>query len=332
MIRSFKRLSAGGAVVATAVALAACGSSGSSSSASSSSAGSGTASSAAASSGSSGSGSLPGKGKPPITMGDKNFTEEYIVGDMYQQALQAKGYTVNLKANIGSSELTYKALTSGKIEMYPEYTGVILSVIEGKNGVPPTAAATYADAKAYMAKQGYTLLNPSPFQDRDVTVALKSFATAHGLVSMWDLAKLKPTFTNGGPPENKTRYEGIVGMHEAYHLNNVQFVPLAIGLQYTALDSHKVETANAFTTDGQLASGKYTELTDPKHIYGFQQIVPMVSTKVLAQEGPAFAQTLNAVNSKLTDTVMQKLNAAVAIDKVDPATVAKKFLQANGLL
>ncbi len=311
--------------------LAACGSSGSSSSASSGSGSASGGSSSSSSSGSSGSSAKPGQGKPPIVLGDKNFTEEYLLGDMYQQALEAKGYTVTLKANIGSSELTDKALTSGQIQMYPEYTGVILSVIKGQTRVPVSAAATYAQAKAFEASRGYTLLNPTPFQDRDVTAALKSFAAKHHLVSMEDLAKL-PSFTNGGPPENKTRYEGLVGMHEAYHLNNVHFVPLAIGLQYQALDSGKVDTANVFTTDGQLSSGKYALLTDPKHIYGFQQVAPVVSTKLLNQEGPAFAQTLNAVDSKLTDTVMQKLNAAVVLQKVDAATVAKDFLKANGLL
>ena len=311
------------------VVLAACGSSSSSSTAS----GGSSASSGSSSSSSSGSSSSsqPGKGKPPIVLGDKNFTEEFILGDLYQQALQAKGYTVTLKANIGSSELTDKALTSGQIQMYPEYTGVILSVLKGQSKVPVSAAATYAAAKAFEAGRGYTLLNPTPFQDRDVTITLKAFAAKNHLVSMEDLAKL-PSWTNGGPPENKTRYEGLVGMHEAYHLNNVHFVPLAIGLQYQALDSGKVDTAQGFTTDGQLSSGKYTLLTDPKHIYGFQQIAPVIKTSLLQQEGPAFAQTLNAVDATLTDTVMQKLNAAVVLQKVDAATVAKEFLKANNLL
>ena len=314
---------AGVVALLAAVVLAACGSSSSSSSASG-------ASGASSSSGASGS-SQPGKGKPPVVLGDKNFTEEYILGDLYQQALKAKGYSVTLKPNIGSSELTDKALTSGQIQMYPEYTGVILSVIKGQSKVPVSAAATYAAAKSYEAGRGYTLLNPTPFQDRDVTATLKAFAQKHGLTSMEDLKKLS-SFTNGGPPENKTRYEGLVGMHQAYHLNNVHFVPLSIGLQYQALDTGKVDSANVFTTDGQLSSGKYALLTDPKHIYGFQQVAPVVSTKVLQQEGPAFAQTLNAVDAKLTNTVMQKLNAAVVLDKVDAATVAKKFLQANGLM
>ncbi len=316
-----KRALSGVGVVFAVVALAACGSS----SSSSSSAAGGSSSSSGASGGSG-----PGKGKPPITIGDKNFTEEFTLGDLYAQALRAKGFTVNLKPNIGSSELTDKALTSGQIQMYPEYTGVILSVIKKQTRVPPTAAATYQAGKSFEASRGFTLLNPTPFQNRDVTAVLAPFAKKNGLTTMADLKKLK-SFTNGGPPENKTRYEGLVGMHQAYHIDNVQFVPLTIGLQYQALDSGKVDSANVFTTDGQLQSGKYVLLSDPKHIYGFQQVAPVVSNKLLASEGPAFAATLNAVSAKLTTHVMQQLNAAVDIQKVDAATVASKFLAANGL-
>jgi osmoprotectant transport system substrate-binding protein len=316
---------ASSAVLATAVALAACGSSSSSSSTSSAGSSSSSSSSTPASSG-----ALPGKGKPTIVMGDKNFTEEFILGELYKQALEAKGFTVTLKKNIGSSELTDKALTSGQIQMYPEYTGVILSVIEGKNSTPPTAEAAYAQAKKFEESRGYELLNKTPFFDADAIATLKPFAQKNHLTTIADLKKLS-SWTNGGPPENKTRYEGIVGLHKAYGLYNVKFVPLTIGLQYQALDSGNVQTADVFTTDGQLKSGKYTILTDTKHIFGYQNVAPVVSKKLLASEGPAFAQTLNAVSAKLTNTVMQGLNAAVDIDKVDPATVASKFLQANGL-
>ncbi len=321
-----RRALTGGGVLFTVVALAACGSSSSSSSsASPSSSGSSSSSSSA-----SGGAALPGKGKPAITIGDKNFTEEFILGDLYAQALQAKGFTVNLKPNIGASELIDKSLTSGQIDMYPEYTGVILSVLEGKNTTPPSAAAAYAMAKKFEESRGLTLLDSTPFFDADALATLKPFATKNKLTTIADLKKLK-SWTNGGPPENKTRYEGIVGLHQAYGLYNVKFVPLTIGLQYSALDSGNVDTADVFTTDGQLQSGKYTILTDTKHIFGYQNVAPVVSPKLLQREGPAFAQTLNAVSAKLTNTVMQGLNAAVDIDKVDPATAATKFLQANGL-
>src|SRR5436305_13529003 len=102
-----KKVLAGMAGLALVVALAACGSSSSSSAGKSSS---GTSTSAS---------SGPGVGKPPVTIGDKNFTEQYILGSLYQQALQAKGFKVTLKGNIGTTEITYKALSSGQVDMYP---------------------------------------------------------------------------------------------------------------------------------------------------------------------------------------------------------------------
>jgi osmoprotectant transport system substrate-binding protein len=120
-------------------------------------------------------------------------------------------------------------------------------------------------------------------------------------------------------------------MKKVYGLN-FKFVPLAIGLRYQALDSGKVDVIAGFTTEGQLTDkSKYTTLPDPKHIFGFQNIAPVVSKKVLNKEGPAFAQTLNAVTSKLTNDALQKMNAAVDLDKQKPADVASQFLKANGL-
>ena len=326
MHSKLKRVLASLGTFLAAVALAACGSSSSSSSPSASSAGSSSGSSSTAAS----SGAQPGKGKPPVTVGDKNFTEEFVLGDLYAQALKAKGFTVNLKSNIGSSELTFKALQGGQIDMYPEYTGVILSVLAAKDVHPTSAEDAYTTAKAWVQSQGFTLLDKTPFFDADALATLKPFAQKNSLAAIPDLAKLK-SWSLAGPPENRTRYEGLVGLQQAYGLHNIQFVPLAIGLQYQALNKGTVNVATVFTTDGQLQNGTYVLLDDTKHIFGFQNVAPMVSPKVVAREGPAFAQTLNAVSAKLTTNVMQQLNAAVDIQKIDPSTVASKFLQANGL-
>jgi osmoprotectant transport system substrate-binding protein len=298
------------------LALSACGSSSSSSS-----------SSGGSSSG--GSSSQPGKGKPAVTMGDKNFTEEYILGELYKQALQAKGYTINLKANIGSSEITDKALTSGKIDMYPEYAGVIVSELKGAKDRPKSADENYAEAKQWEEGRGFTLTKATPFQDTDVLATQKAYAQKHGLKSVADLKKVK--FTVGGPPENKTRYEGVVGMKQAYGLSNFTFKPLTIGLQYQALDQGKVDVATVFSTDGQLSKGRYALLTDPKGIFGFQNVAMVVKPSLLKKEGPAFQQTIDQVSSTLTNQVMQKLNAAVDLNKLQPKDVAQQFLKANNL-
>jgi osmoprotectant transport system substrate-binding protein len=274
----------------------------------------------------------PGKGKPPVTMGDKNFTEQYVLGDLYKQALEAKGFTVKLKGNIGSTEIVDKALTSGKIDMYPEYMSVIDTVIAGGNEKerPKTADEAYTRAKAFEAKRGFEVLDKTPFFNADALAVKPEFAQKNKLRSVADLKKLK-SFSFGAPPENKTRFEGVVGLKKVYGLNNLEFKPLTIGIQYKALDQGKIDVATVFTTDGQLQGGKYTVLTDPEAIFGYQNVAPVVSKKVLTAQGPAFADTLNAVSAKLTVEAMRKMNAAVDLDKQDPAKVADQYLRANGL-
>jgi osmoprotectant transport system substrate-binding protein len=303
-------------VVALALTLGACGSSSKKSSSTSSSAPSG----------------QPGKGKPAVTLGTKNFTEEFILGQLYKQALEAKGFTVNLKNNIGSTEIIDKALTSGKIDGYPEYMGVIVSVIKGVTPTsrPKTADQTYTEAKAFEAKRGYTMLDRTPFFNADANAVKPAFAQKNGLRTTEDLKKLK-SFTFGAPPENKTRFDGVVGLQKVYGLSNLKFKPLAIGLQYKALDSGQIDVAAVFTTDGVLQGSKYTVLTDPKNIYGFQNVAPVIKKSLLAKEGPAFAQTMNAVSSKLTLEAIRKMNAAADVEKQDPAKIASEFLTANGL-
>ena len=318
-IRTWQRSMVALLVVAMAIGLAACGSS--------------KKSSTSSSSGGSASGAQPGKGKPAIKLGDKNFTEQYILGQLYAQALQAKGYSVTLKDNIGSSEITDKALKSGQIDMYPEYTGTIDAELAHTPPAsrPKSADEAYTKAKAYEEKSGSTLLDKTPFVDADANAVLKGFAQKNNLKTTSDLKKLK-SFSFGAPPENKTRFEGVLGMHQAYGLTNLKFVPLAIGLQYQALDSGKIDVGVVFTTDGQLlGNDKYTILTDDKAIYGFQNVAPVVKKKVLAAEGPDFATTLNAVSAKLTDDAIRRMNQAVSVNKQKPADVAKQFLKANGL-
>src|SRR5437588_9204644 len=146
--------------ILSAAVVAACGSS--SSSSSSKSATAATTSSTATNGSPAAAASGPGVGKPPVTIGDKNFTEEYVLGSLYAQALAAKGYRVTVKGNIGSSEITYKALQSGQIDMYPEYTGTLLTAVAGVTAPPHSAQQAYTEAKAFAEKHGFTLLDQTP--------------------------------------------------------------------------------------------------------------------------------------------------------------------------
>lgn len=268
---------------------------------------------------------------PTIVMATKNFPEEYILGALYQQALEAKGFTVVNKGSLGSTELIQPALTSGKIDFYPEYTGVIIQDVFHHNLSPSSAAATTALARKLEAAKGFTVLNATPFSDTDVLVVTNATAKKYGLKTIADLKKVGP-FKLGGLPECQTRNTCFVGYTKQYGLSNATFVPYATTSIYTALSSGAILAGDGFSTDPPLVQpSKYTVLQDPKHVTGFQNVVPIVKTSLVKAEGPEFTKTLNAVSAKLTLTAILAMDKAVEVDKASPATVAAAFLKANGL-
>src|SRR5438067_4902487 len=95
---------------------------------------------------------------PTITLGTKNFTEQYILGELYRQVLERNGFHVRLKSDIGSSEIIDKALTAGSLDMYPEYTGTLLSEIAGERRRPHSAQAAYTRAQAFEQGRGSALI------------------------------------------------------------------------------------------------------------------------------------------------------------------------------
>ncbi len=268
---------------------------------------------------------------PTIVIGSKNFPEEDILGQLYTQALEAKGFTVSYHSEIGSTEVIQTSLTSGKINFYPEYTGVIVQDVFHHTTSPTTAAATYALAKSLEAKKGYTLLNATPFYDTDVLAVTNATAKKYGLKTISDLKKVGP-FKLGGLPECQTRNTCFLGYTKQYGLTKASFVSVGSVSPYAALDAGTVLAADVFSTDPPLsAPSKYTVLKDPKHITGFQNVAPIVSSKLVSEAGPTFTATVNAVSAKLTLPAILAMNKAVEVDKQSSAAVAKAFLKANGL-
>jgi osmoprotectant transport system substrate-binding protein len=319
--RRLPRAAALAVLAALALLLAACSSSGSSSSSTGSTGGSGSPAGS----------SNVGNGRS-VTLGTKNFTEEFIVGALYQQALQAKGYKVVYKPNIGATEVVDKALTSGQIDAYPEYTGESAVTVGGINQTVTSAQQEYDLAKNFYAKRGQSMSQMTPFFDTDAIAVTKAYADKYGLKTTADLKKI-PHFTLGARPEFQGRQQGAVGMQKVYGVSNFSFKSLALGLQYQALDSGAVNAADVFTTDPQLASGKYVVLTDPKHIFGFQNVALVINTKKLNElGGQQFMNVINQVNALLTTPAITAMNKAVAIDKQQPGDVAKAFLSANHVI
>jgi osmoprotectant transport system substrate-binding protein len=200
-----------------------------------------------------------------------------------------------------------------------------------RNEPAKTADEEYQLAKQFYESRGQTVSEPTPFEDVDAIATTKAFATKNNLTTMDDLKKIG-SFSLGARPEFKNRQQGLAGMKKVYGIDNAKFRQLALGVQYQALDTGKVDAANIFTTDAQLASGKYTVLKDPKGVFGFQNVSFVIDKDKLAQlGGDQFMGVINSVNKLLTTDAITAMNKAVAIDKQDEATVAKQFLQANKL-
>ena len=225
-----------------------------------------------------------------------------------------------------------RALASATIDGYPEYTGTILSVFGHDIKRPASAADAYQMAASVEHRHKAALLAMAPATDTDVIITTPAFATAHGLSSLSDLARLGAKAALAGPPEFRTRFNGLVGLRQEYGVHAIHFLPMQIGQQYQALSIGRAQLAVAFTTDGNLTQGGYKLLSDPKNIFGFQNVTFVVRGTVLAREGPAFAQTINAVSAKLSTPALRLMNAAVALDQQSPVSVAQQFLGANGLL
>jgi osmoprotectant transport system substrate-binding protein len=276
---------------------------------------------------------LPGTGRPSVAVGDKNtFPEQFILGALYEQALGAQGYTVSLNRNIGPTDVTIRALQSGSIAFYPEYIGVWLTDVAGYKRTFPTANAAYQAGQQFAHAHGFKLLDPTPFSDTSAIGVTLTYAVQHGLSTIGDLRKLAANLTIGGPPQFENSVAGLAGVEQAYGFAPAAFKQLPFGEQYPALDQGMIQAADVNTTDGQLASYSYAVLRDPAHVFGWGNVVPVVTRKVLEQEGPAFEATINKVSALLTTAVIRQLNAAVALGHQDPAKVAKQFLEAHQLL
>jgi osmoprotectant transport system substrate-binding protein len=263
----------------------------------------------------------------PIIIGTKDFPEQYVLGQLYKQALEAKGFKVQYKENIGSTELIDKSLRSGKVTFYPEYTGIMLSVTFGKKTLPKTALGTYNLAKQLYGKRGQTLLKQTPFQDRDAIAVLRTTATKYGVKTVGDLKKI-PDLTLAGFPQFETRW--APSLKKNYGVS-FDFTPLAGTSAYTLLSQKKVLAAAIFSTDPQLISTKYVVLSEPRNLFGFQYVAPVLDKDLLSENGSSFSSTVNKVSALLTTRAMIAMNKAVAIDKKPAASVAKAFLKANKL-
>jgi glycine betaine/choline ABC-type transport system substrate-binding protein len=275
---------------------------------------------------------LPGAGKPPITIGDENLPEQFVLGQLYYQALKAQGFPVTLNQSIGPTAVVLQALATGQLAMYPEYLDNWDSAVAGIQRSFKTRSAAYLAGQLYALKHGLELLNPTPFSNTNAIGVTFNYAVQNGVQSIPDLIKVAGQLTLGAPPQFQQSPAGLPAIESTYTVVPGAFKPLEIGSQFQALDQGTVQAAVVNTTDPQLLTGGYPLLHDPENVFGWGNIVPVISARALAAEGPVFSDTVNRVSALLTLPAMRELNAAVILGGQDPAKVAQQFLQDQGIL
>ena len=266
-----------------------------------------------------------------ITVGSKGFAESWITGELYAQGLRNLGYTVDLKTNVGSSDIISAALLSGQIDLYPEYTGVMLVSFMGEDRLMDSAEETYELAKTWAEDNRVTMLNATPFENKNAVAVRKEFADEHDLKTVSDLKGIGD-FTYSTYPDNVTGAQGYEGIVDSYGLENMKLKTLSIGLNYQAIERGEIEAADVFTTDPQLLRSDLVVLDDDKKLFGFQNVVPLIRDAAFAELDDDASHFLNELQSLLTLEAIQAMNEASAINRLDPAQVAKMFLDDNGLM
>jgi osmoprotectant transport system substrate-binding protein len=267
-----------------------------------------------------------------IVVGSTNFDEQELVAEMYALALEDAGFTVERRYQLGSREVVLPALTSGEIDVYPEYVGTALEFLnEGAGEATGDTAATTELLRERFAEMGVLVLEPSEAQDKNGLVVRPETAEELGLETVSDLAEVAGELTLGGPPECPERPLCIPGYEETYGVTFGDFRSLDAGGPVTieALDSGEIDVALLFTTDGVIAANEWVLLDDDMDLQPAENITPVIREDVASEAAVA---ALDAVSAVLTTENVTEMIRQLRVDLADPAEVAETFLTEQGVL
>lgn len=270
--------------------------------------------------------------KGTITVGSKNFTEQFILGEIYAQTLEAMGFRVQRRLNLGSEQVAFKALRGGDIDMYPEYTGTALtSFFNVKTAdVPKDADEAYELAKKEYAEKNITALERTPFQNTYVIASTKEIADdAGGPGAASELFEAKPNLSISGFPECRQRQDCLLGLRDLYDFKG-KFV--SSDGKFSDLDDDQADLTLAFGTDPQLALDKYTAYEDDKNLFPPYHITLGVRNQMIEKLGPKAVETLEAVQEGMTEEAMRELNRRVELEKQPAKQAAAAYLKEEGFI
>ena len=272
-------------------------------------------------------------GKGTITVGSKNFTEQYILGNIYADALTAAGFKVKKSLDLGSEVVAYKALKQGEVDAYPEYTGTALTAFFEVpiTKVPKEKQAAYDQVKQKLTAEKITALAPTPFENTFRLAMTKEKNKELGSPKTTSELKGKESKLKiSGFPECKQRIDCLLGVEKTYDLKFGKFV--ASEQKYDVLDNGSADVIFGFTTDGELTTGKYVTVDDDKSLFPPYNISFLIKDEALEKIGPEGQKVIEEVQKPLTEKVMGELNSRVDLDKQEPEKVAAAYLKEAGFV
>jgi len=264
-----------------------------------------------------------------ITVGSKNFTEQQVLGQVYAQALEAAGYTVETELNLGDEQTALRSLRRGAIDAYPEYTGTaLLSFFEvPTEDLPPDPQQAYERVRREFAADGIVALPPTPFTSSNEIAVTRETADRLGLRRISDLQGKSEDLVMYGSPECRQRLDCLLGLQQVYDLEFRRFVPVDIEQRHEVLENGDADVSVVFTTDPQIARNDEVLLEDDRGMFPPYNSTFLVREQTIQEAGPDLRRTIELVNRNLDARVMQELNARVDLDRETAEAAARAYLQ-----
>lgn len=263
-----------------------------------------------------------------IVVGSADFSESAVLGELYAQAMQAKGLRASTRLGIGSREVYLSALQDGAVSVVPEYSGNLLLYFDQNN--PAETAEEIGRALPEALGPELTTLEASRAADQDVYVVTKEFSEKNDVTSLEDLEKVASESVLGGPRELKKRSYGPPGLKGIYGASFAKFRGYdSTPARVKALNSGKLQVATFFTTEAAIADNDYVELSDPQQMILPQNIVPLVRKEVA--ENQLAVEAIEGVQRALTTEELTKLNKRVDGEEESAADAATAWLEEKGL-
>jgi len=257
-------------------------------------------------------------------VGSKNFTEQVILGEIIAGQIERRLHVeVDRKLNLGGTLLAHEALTSGAIDLYPEYTGTALTQVLSQP-IDKDATAVLDKVRRGYAPLQVTWLAPFGFNNTFAMVMLASTAEQNHVRTLSDAA-VKP-WRLGVGYEFTQRPDGLTGLVQTYNLKIAeQPVVMDLGLLYAALKTDRIDLAAANATDGMLGHPEFVILDDDRHYFPPYECAIAVRSATL-QRVPGLQAALAELSGRIDGAAMRRMNEAVDVDHKQPAAVAREFL------